>query len=210
MDSPVLCQESVWTVFLAPASRQDAGVADKISGARRVQAARHRLLDGKSAWGVINVRVGDSGVAGYQLVVYPPGISPDERRRLRVWRAWPLLGLLLWTGGEFLLGTLRQSFSAQAVLVAVVLGSGVCALSRAGSIRARVRTMSLTVAPPDRCDPDRASRNEVRRLAALLLAADQRLRRGEISAVDHELIWWRLYDRMAPERAADSRQGVES
>ena len=55
-----------------------------------------RLVDGDSPWGSIIVCPERMGVIHYRLVIYPPGISETERRRLRVWRGWPMWGALLW------------------------------------------------------------------------------------------------------------------
>ena len=55
-----------------------------------------RLVDGAFPWGSFIVCLDRMGVTRYRLVIYPPGINEAERRRLRVWRGWPMWGALLW------------------------------------------------------------------------------------------------------------------
>ena len=47
-----------------------------------------------------------------------------------------------------------------------------------------------------------AARNKLEELANSLLEADDRLDHGQISAIDYELAWWRVYDQMVPDSAA--------
>jgi hypothetical protein len=55
-----------------------------------------RPLDGGPTWGSLDSYPRRFGVKRYRLVVFPPGISPEERRLLRLWRSWPVWGALLW------------------------------------------------------------------------------------------------------------------
>ncbi len=41
-----------------------------------------------------------------------------------------------------------------------------------------------------------AARDRLETLAGLLMEADERLERGELSAAEHEMTWWRVYDQM--------------
>ena len=60
----------------------------------------HRIIDGERVWGSVEAWPGRHGLKRYRLVVFPPGITATERRRLRLSRARPLwipvvyLGLL--------------------------------------------------------------------------------------------------------------------
>jgi hypothetical protein len=47
-----------------------------------------------------------------------------------------------------------------------------------------------------------ALRDQLETLALTLIDADERLERGQISAADHELTWWRVYDEMGSKPAA--------
>jgi hypothetical protein len=55
-----------------------------------------RLLAGAHPWGSFDIQPDRFGVIRYRLVVFPPGISESERRRVRVARGWPAWGLVAW------------------------------------------------------------------------------------------------------------------
>jgi hypothetical protein len=46
-----------------------------------------------------------------------------------------------------------------------------------------------------------AARDRLEELAATLMDADDRLASGHISALQHEMVWWQVYDRMSPTTA---------
>ena len=54
------------------------------------------MLDGARPWGSIDVLPDRFGMTRYQLVVFPPGISDDERRWIRLARTWLLWATLAW------------------------------------------------------------------------------------------------------------------
>ena len=110
----------------------------------------HRLLDGDRGWGSIDVHPDRYGMTRYRLVVFPPGISEPERRRVRLARGWPMWGALIWVACE--------------VWFTEVTG------------------------------PWTARRDQLGKLALALMDADERLERGQISAADHEMTWWQVYD----------------
>ena len=58
--------------------------------------------------------------------------------------------------------------------------------------------MSPTYRNPDA----EATREKLAGLALTLIDADERLERGQISATDHELTWWHVYDEIGSSRAA--------
>ena len=43
----------------------------------------------------------------------------------------------------------------------------------------------------------RATCDRLQTLAATLVEADERLDQGQISAIDHEMVWWAVYNQMA-------------
>lgn len=138
----------------------------------------------------------------YRLVVYPPGIDESERRRVRVWRGWPMWGALVWIVAEIWLSDMTGPWPAAALSTATFLGSGAAAAALAGNARRSVRTMTV-MAMAGYYDPlSAAARNKLEELANSLLEADDRLDHGQISAIDYELAWWRVYDQMVPDSAA--------
>jgi hypothetical protein len=162
-----------------------------------VSWAWQRLLDGDRIWGSIDIRPDRFGVTRYRLVVYPPGISESERRRVRVARGWPLWGAVVWIVCEIFGSQLAGPWTALVASTSVYLGLGVIATMRAGEPRSRVRTIAATVMVGYFDPASAADRDWLQSLAVTLLEADERLARGEISATAHEMQWWRVYDQMA-------------
>ena len=79
-----------------------------------------RLLDGENRWGFVCIQIDRFGVTRYRLVVYPPGISDVQRRRLRLWRGAPIWGAALWVLSEIFLQQLIGSWTALAFSTGVV------------------------------------------------------------------------------------------
>ena len=160
-----------------------------------------RLLEGDRPWGSIDIRPDRFGVTRYRLVVYPPGISESERRRVRAARGWPLWGALVWITCEIFLNNMTGPWTAFAVSTAACLGSGVVAFAMAGAVRTRVRTIAATVMVGYHDPISVAARDRLEELAATLMDDDDRLTSGHISALQHEMVWWQVYEQMSPSAA---------
>jgi hypothetical protein len=163
---------------------------------------RLRLLDGGHRWGSIDIRPDRFGLTRYRLVVYPPGISETERRRVRLWRGWPLWGVLLWIASEICLGQVMPPWQAIAFSTAAFLGAGAVTLIRAGDARIQVRTMVVMVLAGHYDPTATDNRNRLETLAVTLVKADAQRELGLISAIDHEATWWWVYDHMPVGRTA--------
>ena len=163
-----------------------------------LSCAWQHLLDGDRRWGSIDVRPDRFGVTRYRLVVYPPGISRTERRRLRVARGWPLWGVAAWIIAEVYLANALNPWIALALSIGVAIGLSVIALALAGPLRTQVRTMTaaVMVGRPDLGST--AERDMIQRLGVQLIRADEGLANGALSAAEHESIWWSVYDEMVP------------
>jgi hypothetical protein len=161
-----------------------------------------RLLDGKHPWGSFDVWPDRFGVTRHRLVVFPPGITESERRRVRVARGWPAWGAPAWVMCESWLNQLTEPGPALAVSTAAYLGSGLAAMAAAGEPRSRVRTMAATVMAGHHDPVSKAARDALETLACRLLQADERLSVGEISRIEHEAIWWWVYDQMESSHTA--------
>ncbi|KWX25449.1 hypothetical protein AFM11_04110 [Mycolicibacterium wolinskyi] len=161
-----------------------------------------RLLDGARAWGSVEIRPGRFGIVQYRLVVYPPGLSRSERRWLRLARGWPVWGFMVWLLCQIVLTGTMTSWAVFGASTAAATGAGVVAFAMAGEARTRVRSMLVTtmLGYPDATAE--ANRDRLAELAAVLLEADDRLAHGDIGVVEHELIWWQVYDRLADSVAA--------
>lgn len=157
----------------------------------------NRLLDGQHTWGDLEISDGRYGVSRHRLVVYPPGLSRDQRIPLRLVRTYPMWGLALWVTLQVVLMTVISADAALAISTLAALTAGAAAFAMAGSARAAVRTMTVVRMTGVR-DVDILARHlEFRLLAQRLLQADTRRAPGDISAVEHEAEVWRVYDAMA-------------
>ena len=160
-----------------------------------------RLLDGDRPWGSIDIRPDRFGVTHYRLVVYPPGISEAERRRVRVARGWPLWGALVWVACEIFLSDLAAPWVALGISTVACLGSGLVSFALAGTPRTRVRTLAAMVMAGHHDPISGAARDRLEHLAETLTEADERLADGHISPIQHEMVWWQVYDQMSPSSA---------
>jgi hypothetical protein len=156
-----------------------------------------RVLDGGRTWGSLEVSPTRYGVSRYRLVVFPPGISADDRMLLRAWRTWPAWGLATFLVLEVLLVPAVGPGAALGISAVVVLGAGALVMAMTGANRGGVRTLTA-VRQAGANDTDAAERLvEFYSLAHCLTDADRMLEAGEIRGPEHELLVWRVYDRMA-------------
>jgi hypothetical protein len=186
----------VRTVHLARQRGYTRDMDDERRGSGLLRRGWLRMLDGDRPWGSIEVRPDRFGVTRYRLVVYPPGISDSERHRIRVARGWPLWGALVWVVCEIWLSHVTGPWTAITISTAVYVGSGLVTVAMAGTARTRVRTMAAMVMAGHHDPASAAIRARLENLAAVLMTADERLERGQISPADHEMVWWRVYDQM--------------
>jgi hypothetical protein len=175
---------------------------DSATGSGLLRRAWSRLLDGDRAWGSLEIRPDRFGVTRYHLIVFPPGISHAERRRVRIARGWPLWGVLVWLVCEICLSRLLGQWTAVFASSVVYLGVGLLATIRAGDQRRQVRTISAMVMAGHRDPVSNAVVHKVDTLAGAMLEADELLARGDITPAAHELMWWQVYEQMAPARVA--------
>ena len=168
------------------------------TGSGLIHRGLRRALDGDRRWGSIDIRPDRFGVTRYRLVVFPPGITDAERRRVRVARGWLLWGALVWVFCEILLNQMTGPWTALVASTGIYLGLGLVATSMAGEPRRQVRTFGVTVMAGHHYPVSLAHRHKLEGLAGALLEADDLLARGEIWATTHEMTWWRVYDQMGP------------
>jgi hypothetical protein len=187
-------------VHVARHSGYTRGMDNERTGSGVLHRGLLRLLDGDRLWGSIDVIPDRFGMTRYRLVVYPPGISESERRRVRVARGWPLWGALVWVVGEIWLSHVTGPGTALTISTAAYLGAGLVAVAMAGAARTRVRTMAAMVMAGYHDPASAAARDKLEALAGVLIEADERLVRGQLTPAEHELTWWRVYDQMEPGR----------
>ncbi|WP_123023224.1 DUF6611 family protein [Mycolicibacterium stellerae] len=170
----------------------------------RLQRWCGQLLDGENRWGFVRIQVDRFGVTRYRLVVYPPGISDVERRRLRVWRGAPIWGAALWVLSEIFLQQLIGSWTALAVCTGGVLALAGVAMAKAGEARSMVRSMGVVTMPGLTEVTTMQSREALLAMAMALTAADERVDEKRMSPLDHEALWWQVYEKLAPAAAVTS------
>ena len=156
-------------------------------------------------WGSFTVYPARFGVTRYRLVVFPPGISEGQRRILRLWRAWPMWGAALWVvlqiGGS-LAGMPETALIGGTMLV---IAAGAMTFALAGDPRWQVRSMwAVSMAGYSHDEVDEHYRT-LKAMARTLDRADLALEEGRISAVDHEVRWWEVYDALAETAAPEPR-----
>ncbi|MDT5079640.1 MAG: hypothetical protein QOJ80_4277 [Mycobacterium sp.] len=155
-----------------------------------------RLLDGGRTWGALEISASRYGLTRYRLVVFPPGISGDERIALRLWRTFPAWGLVSWLLAEVTLMTVVSPGPALAFATGGCAAMGAVTMALAGHTRHLVRRLTV-VRMVGVNDPMAGPRlDELRTLTERLTNADARLAAGELTTVDHEAEVWRVYDQM--------------
>lgn len=170
----------------------------------RLQRWCAQLLDGENRWGFVRIQIDRFGVTRYRLVVYPPGISDVQRRRLRVWRGAAIWGAALWVVSEIFLQQLVGPWTALAVSTGGVLALAAVAMAKAGETRTMVRGMGAVTMPGLTDVATLRSRDELLVMAATLTAADERVDEERMSPLDHEALWWQVYEKLAPAAAVAS------
>jgi hypothetical protein len=152
-----------------------------------------RLFDGVRSWGSMNITPGRYGLMKYRLTLYPPGISDEERRWLRLWRGWPVWGVLAWVCLEIVLPEMTSPLTSIIIATAVYLGAGAAAFWFAGDNRRRVCTIVSVVFVGHHEPAATPVRDQLLVWADSLLRADAMLHRNEISTVEHEQVWSQVY-----------------
>ena len=109
------------------------------------------------------------------------------------------VGVLLWLMSEICLGGIFTSGTAIEVSTIVYLSAGAVTLALAGGLRSKVRTLSVVVVDR-RPERSAAMYAEWETLVGLLTDADDLREQGRLSAIDHDAVWRRVYDRLGPGR----------
>ena len=172
---------------------EGAHVGLRRSGMPAVRAGWCRLVDGARPWGSFDASVGRYGLRRYRLVIFPPGISTTDRRLLRLWRAWPIGGGALALFAVMLVG---GSLTTVVVATAAYLTASAALFVLTAGARGGVRSMSLVLVTEQLNQDDRRRYAEWEALVGLLIRADHMLTTGAITVPQHEMVWWRAYDRL--------------
>lgn len=159
---------------------------------RSISSILTGLLDRCDRWGRLSTTVTRYGSASSTLVVYPPGTSVEQRRRLRAAHAWPSLGLVLLAAVAALaLGGGDAAGAAVAVTVGYAVGAVGLARSTARIRHASARAsahVSLLIADGTATAVS-DDFDSLARIAAALRRADRELDCGRLTPLEHELVW---------------------
>jgi hypothetical protein len=155
-----------------------------------------RVADGEHGWGSIDVGRSSHGFRNYRLVVFPPGISQAERRCVRLWRAWPTWGALLWLMVMICSGSVLGPWAALAISATAYLAAGAILRARAGKVCSQVRALRVAQIQGHADARWTAQYELLEMLVGVLGRADARRAQGQLSIVDHEMVWWNVYDRL--------------
>jgi hypothetical protein len=158
------------------------------------QKRRLRPFGDRRTWGSFDVYPSRYGITRYRLVVFPPGMSAEERRLLRVWRSWPAWGTVLFLFTQIWLTHTVTAGWAMAGSATVWLASGTAACALAGGTRTRVRSL---IAVAQCGSPEEQRLAAMRATTAVLLEADAHREAGTLTEPEHETICWQAYQRLA-------------
>lgn len=156
------------------------------------QTRWHRLIDGDRRWGSLSISATRHGVTRYRLVVFPPGLSTEQRRLLRVWRAWPTWGMALWLVLEVSLLPTAGTVGALTISTFAALSAGAVSMALVDQFRREVRTLTVVRMAGINDRETAGMFADLKANATTLARADQ-----ELTGADHEAAVWRVYDRMA-------------
>jgi hypothetical protein len=105
-------------------------------------------------------------------------------------------GAVVWLVVEIAAANVVAPGSAIVCSTAVYLAAGAITFVFAGGVRKQVRSLQFVLFG-EHLDPRSAQLYAVWKEATVaLFAADELLRCGKASPVEHELIWWQAYDRL--------------
>ncbi|MDL9980414.1 DUF6611 family protein [Microbacterium sp. ASV49] len=151
---------------------------------------------GAHDWGGFVTSFERYGVIRRQVIVYPPGITSDQRHRLRVWRAWPLIGIATAIAVAVVLSGIVGPTAG--FFFGVIVSALVCvALAhRAGDTRHLVRSLGGIEVPGVPDDPSRRLSRAARAIAVDLSGAEDAWRRGELTRVAYEQVWHTAYEKV--------------
>lgn len=170
----------------------------------RGTALRHLwrlLLDGDTAWGSMSVRPQRWGATSYRIVIYPPGLTAEERRRVRLWRGFPEWGSALWMSAAVVVSGFTEPGAAAVIASAGTLTAGAAAFAAAKHTRKLVRSAQVTVPTPNSDISLLVRARLIETVGTAMVNADARVHSGELSPTGHEVIWWRAYEQLERDTA---------
>ncbi|SMH45610.1 hypothetical protein SAMN06295885_2574 [Rathayibacter oskolensis] len=174
---------------------------------RSITSILNRLLDRRDRWGHLTTTVTRYGSASSTLVVYPPGTPADERRRQHLAESWSTIGFVLLLAFAALALTGADAWWIASILT-LLYGAGGLALART---TARTRRASAHASAHASLLADATLGDDIDHLASLaavLRRADADLDEGELTPVEHELVWTAVHRAVAAHESGRQRGGL--
>lgn len=160
----------------------------------------------RSVWGSLDVSdpvsASRSGITRYRLEIYPPGTNSLERRqlrRLRGWRVWAAITAVI---AAILMGGWWPGWFAPAVIVGVYVVVLFVGLHRTSRLRRATRSVTAALVAIGGSPPLIEGDMQLLEHCALdLEQLDRHRLDGEVTPIDYELEWGRLYGELKPKAA---------
>lgn len=150
-------------------------------------------IDRGPTWGSIEVRPERYGVVRYRLTIYPPGTDMETRRWLTAQEAWCGSGLVCATVAAVLLMPAFPPAIALTISGALYLIGGVVIRRRTRTARRSSRRL-FALEFGERSTAEELEHCAcIRRAASIMADADSSLRAGELTPVEHEVVWARTF-----------------
>jgi hypothetical protein len=152
----------------------------------------HRVVRSRR-WGRVDADAMPYGITRYRLVVFPPGITPGARLRVRAWRAWPVVGAVVSVVAA--IAASSQVGYALAVATGCLTYLGGLAALGASALPERRAVRQVWAEDPGETAgmDDVLGAARVRLLAELLCAADEAQAVGELSDDEYRDVWGCVY-----------------
>lgn len=155
------------------------------------------VLEGEHRWGYLDAApVGRTPCIQRRLVIYPPGVESFERRALKRHRDWPLNGAVVALFSMLALGSVLPPLAAALVVASAYAGVIWFSARVTRELRARSRRIEITAIIGQSGATVLGDVELFEDARAELLRLESGLERGELSPVDFEAGWGRVYNRV--------------
>ncbi|NEN04769.1 hypothetical protein G3T36_02695 [Diaminobutyricibacter tongyongensis] len=161
------------------------------------------LTEGTKLWGTVDVSsAGRSMWHRDRITVYPPGTTSAERRALHFARNWPIAGAVIALLLMIMLGGVWQPEVVALGAVLLYLAGFLLGARLTHGLRNRVRSLSVISMYVHGVLEVDGNASLLRETSAAFASLDARRRAGEVSPVQYEAEWARIYETLPSSRVA--------
>jgi hypothetical protein len=162
-----------------------------------VREVLHTVTDGSHRWGVYEsttpLSMRRNGWGRFVLTVYPPGTNLRERRAITFHRRWPAWGGMILSLTAMIAASL-EPFAITMIPFALVYAAGILiGFVKTRRLRSHTRRLTVAVASlgglPEVIGDAELLNASVRSLVDI----DLQLQLGNLTPVEHEVGWGRVY-----------------